>query len=234
MSSRTRKLVFSLAVLLLPGTVHAGMSSFTLTEAASARIDVVSFFLFVFAMSSLALRWAWNVLARDFAWMPRIGFKQALAMMLVSGLFLYVILTMISGARELMTPGAWAKTGLTYELVSPDRDPKSWLESGRRHALENLRDALWQYAQKHEGNLPGNRENPEISAEMWAGVHPQREPLGYMPGRRPGLGTQLIVFEPDAYGPKRFCLQADGAVIKLTAEELARRVLAESVPEVKP
>jgi hypothetical protein len=32
------------------------------------------------------------------------------------GLLFLLILTMISGARELMTPGAWEKHGSTYEL----------------------------------------------------------------------------------------------------------------------
>jgi hypothetical protein len=32
------------------------------------------------------------------------------------GLLFLLILTMISGARELMTPGAWEKHGSTYRL----------------------------------------------------------------------------------------------------------------------
>lgn len=231
-----RLLVPSLAFWLLSATgVQAGMASFSLTEAAGARLDVLSFFVLVFVLSALALRWAWNVLAKDFAWMPRIGFKQALAMMLVSGLFLYVVLTMISGARELMTPGAWAKTGLTYELAPPDRDAKTWLEGARQNALEDLRDALWLYAKNHQGTLPYQRDSGEISADLWAGVHPQREPLGYMPGRKPGQGALLVVFEPDAYGAKRFCLLTDGNVVKLSAGELKQRLIAESTPpEVTP
>ncbi len=31
-----------------------------------------------------------------------------------------VVLTMISGARELMTPGAWQKDGFTYSRTEPD------------------------------------------------------------------------------------------------------------------
>ena len=221
-----------LAFLLCPVLAHAGMASFSLTEATGARLDVISFFLVVFALSALLLRWAWNVLAKDFSWLPRIGFKQALAMMFVSGLFLYVVLTMISGARELMTPGAWVKTGLTYDLAPPERDLPMWLESARRSALERLRDALWQYAQQHQGNLPAHRETGDIAADLWIGVHPQREPLGYLPGRHPMQGTRIIAFEPDAYGAKRFALQADGSVVKLSAADLAKRIVDEAKQEV--
>jgi hypothetical protein len=35
-----------------------------------------------------------------------------------------LVLTMISGARELMTPGAWEKKGFTYQLVR-DRPAKA-------------------------------------------------------------------------------------------------------------
>lgn len=211
------------------------MSSFTLTEAVGARLDVLSFFVLVFVLCALILRWAWNVLARDFTWMPRIRFKQALAMMVVSGLFLYVVLTMISGARELMTPGAWVKTGLTYELAPPERDSKTWLEAARRHALEQLRDALWEYARHHQGGLPAQRDSGEISADLWAGVHPQDEPLGYMPGRKPGQEAMVVVFEPDAYGARRFCLLTDGTILKLSAVELKQRLLVEApMLEVRP
>lgn len=33
------------------------------------------------------------------------------------GLLFIVVLAMISGARELMTPGAWEKQGATYRLA---------------------------------------------------------------------------------------------------------------------
>ncbi len=37
-------------------------------------------------------------------------------MVVLWGLLFTVVLAMISGARELMTPGAWEKQGATYRL----------------------------------------------------------------------------------------------------------------------
>ena len=87
------------------------MISPRLTDVARARLDSISFFLAIYVLCAVLFRWVWNVLARDFAWMPRLTFKKSLAVLVVAGLFMYFILTMISGARELLTPGAWARNG---------------------------------------------------------------------------------------------------------------------------
>lgn len=207
------------------------MPVLTLTEAAGARLDVISFFLVVFLLCAGLTRWAWNVLATSFPTIPRIGFKQALALMLVSGLFLYVVLTMISGARELMTPGAWVKTGATYQLAPPERDPRPWLESARQRALEQLRDALWSYAKTHEGKLPPHREGDHIDRPLWAGVHPRGEPYGFSPDATPGQGRRIVAYETEAYGAWRFVLTSDGIVSKVGAEELKSRLSSELKPE---
>jgi hypothetical protein len=133
-----------------------------------------------------------------------------------------------------MTPGAWVKNGLTYDLAPPERDAQSWLESARRGALEKLHNALLLHAQQHNGSLPVHRDNGQISAELWAGVHPQHEPLGYIPGHQLGKSSSIIVFEPDTYGSRRFALQADGSVVKLSAGELAQRLVEEMEKKVKP
>lgn len=165
------------------------MTSFSLTEVAEARLDAISFFLLAFLLSALLLRWAWNVLARDFTWIPKLGYRQALAVLVVSGLFVHVALSLIAGARELMTPGAWVRTGATHQLAPPERASAAWLESGRRFALERLRDELWAYAAAHEGRLPESREDPAIASASWSGVHPTGESLAYLPGRSVGKGT---------------------------------------------
>jgi hypothetical protein len=204
------------------------MPSLELTDVASARLDVISFFVIAFFLSALLLRWAWNVLAKDFAWMPRLRFKHATGLLLVCSLFLYVVLTMISGARELMTPGAWVKTGATYQLAAPDRDGKTWLDSARRTALENLRDALWQYAKLHEGNLPPHKEDEAIPPALWLGIHPNAEQLAYIAGGKPGKSAEIVVYEPEAYGGQRLALLLDGTVIRLDASELRKRLLTET------
>ena len=114
-----RRFLIALATgLFALGTsaAHAGMPSLVLTDAASLRLEAISFFLVCYLLCTLLFRWIWNGLAKDWAWMPRLSFRKALGVMIVFGLFCYVILTMISGARELMTPGAWKKEGLLYKL----------------------------------------------------------------------------------------------------------------------
>lgn len=210
------------------------MPSISLTEVAEARLDAISLFLVAFALAAWILLKAWNRLARDFAWMPRLRYRGALAALVVSGLFVYTAMSLIAGARELMTPGAWVRTGSTHRIAYPERDPKPWLESGRRLALEHLRDLLWIHAAAHEGALPGNRSDGTIPESAWSGVHPADEPLAYVPGRRPGEGAAIVVYEPDAYGPVRFALQEDGAVVKLSPADLRKRLVDETIPQEAP
>jgi hypothetical protein len=63
--------------------------------------------------------WIWNALRTDFPRLPRLSYFKGLGLVFLWGLLFLLVLTMISGARELMTPGAWEKKGLLYELKSP-------------------------------------------------------------------------------------------------------------------
>jgi hypothetical protein len=95
----------------------------TLTNIAKARIDAVSFFAVGLFGIAWAIRTVWNSLAKDFPRLPRISYWRSLGLMGLWGLLFLLVLTMISGARELMTPGAWKKNGITYQLVEPDNPP---------------------------------------------------------------------------------------------------------------
>lgn len=65
----------------------AGMprTSVLLTDTATARLDVISFFLVVLVLSALAVRWLWNGLARDFPRLPRLGYRGAAGLVVVWG-----------------------------------------------------------------------------------------------------------------------------------------------------
>jgi hypothetical protein len=223
---------FTCLSLGLPSLGHTGMPSISLTEAAGARLDVISFFLVGFLLSALLLKWGWNLLAADFSRLPKLRYKHALGLLLVSSLFLYVVLTMISGARELMTPGAWVKSGATYQLATPERDPKPWLDSARLNALENLRDALWKYAREHDGRLPLDREVPEIPPALWRGIHPEGDVLAYIPGAEMGKGTRVVAYEPESFGPRRAVLMSDGSVVIISAYLLKKHVM--QTLQIKP
>ncbi len=196
----------------------AGMTSFTLTDIAEARIEVISFFLLVILLSSWVVKLLWNVLARDFPAMPKIRYNHALAIFTVTGLFLYVVLTMISGARELMTPGAWEKTGATYKLK--DGSPSALTEvpeSTRRLALRNLFDHLKIYADNHDGTLPPKRFAGGIPGSAWIAADGIGVPFQYFSGGKPGdrEADRIIACEPSTVGDDRFVLFGDGQIGKL-------------------
>ena len=111
-------LAFSTAVLLLlaASPAHAGMPSFDLSDIAKARFDTISFFLVLILLLAFCVKLLWNSLAKDFQKMPRLTYPKALAAVTLWGLVFLIVLSMISGARELMTPGAWEKQGITYRL----------------------------------------------------------------------------------------------------------------------
>ena len=117
MLRRTLKLLAALWLLLfVPRAAVAGMPSFSLTDVAQLRLEVISFFLLGLLLSACVVMAVWNSLQRDFAWLPRLSFSKACGVVVLWGLLFVVVLTMISGARELMTPGAWEKEGATYKL----------------------------------------------------------------------------------------------------------------------
>jgi hypothetical protein len=97
----------------------AGMPApYTLTDIARSRLEVIAFFLAVFLLSAFFVRWLWNGLRKSFTRLPYLNYWRALLLVAIWGLLFTVVLAMISGARELMTPGAWEKKGATYQLKS--------------------------------------------------------------------------------------------------------------------
>jgi hypothetical protein len=104
----------------LPQVAWAGMPSIHVSELARPRLDVISFFLVVLLASSAAVWGLWNWLRTDFPRLPRLSFLKACGLVALWGLFFVVVLTMISGARELMTPGAWERVGYTHRLREDD------------------------------------------------------------------------------------------------------------------
>lgn len=117
-----RRLALGLLVLLsTPAVAEAGMPAVgpLLTRFAQTRLQGISFFAACVLVAAICVRWLWNTLARDCAALRPITLRTALAATLLWGLLSIVVLTMISGARELMTPGAWVSQGMTYRLAAP-------------------------------------------------------------------------------------------------------------------
>ena len=214
-----------IAALLLPASARAGMAMPTFTDIARARIEVLSFFLVSYLVLAVVYRLLWNSLARDFPRLPRLSYRGALGMLAVCGLFIYVVLTMISGARELLTPGAWARSGVLYKIREPDRDPKPWIDAARRASLERLRGELWRFAEQHGGRFPTSSEWQEMPAAIRASIDPNGLSLVYFGGAKPDVGKDVLAYEPGSFGAKRMGLLSNGEVAEMNTGQVRKQVI---------
>ena len=196
--------------------VHAGMTVITLTDVAEAQLQSISFFCFVYLLLAWGVKALWNYLARSFEWMPQVNYRRALALMLVSGLFLYVILTMISGARELMTPGAWKKQGIGYELSDGAQLPP---KEERKKSIQDLKNKLWAYAREHDGQLPSGIFDKSFNTRHWE-LPELPGYYAYLSGKKVGGGREVLVYEPAIMGGKRFVILTDGSIEAWSVSDL--------------
>ena len=195
------------------GAAHAGMTSIVLSDLAEARIEVISFFIVVYLLLTFVVKFLWNRLAKEISAIPQIGFRKTLCLMLVSGLFMYVILTMISGARELMTPGAWEKQGISYRLSQGENDP-------RKRKIRKLKEALWRYAEENEGSYPTGQFDEGFPKNLW------KMPDGvglysFLPLEAPG---QILVFEPASAGKERYVILEDGRIQQWSGRKIEKEI----------
>jgi hypothetical protein len=217
----------------LTATVQAGMPSVGLTEVASMRLEAISFFLVGFLLSSLAIKGLWNWLATDFAWLPRLSYAKACGLVGLWGLLFVIVLTMISGARELMTPGAWKKNGATYEIASADEPQHTVRDSAieRFDHLRRLTDRLRQFASEHDGNFPATESDLSLSPDEW--LVPRQGGLRYVyvTGCKTSDRDAPLVYEPSIDGGEVFVATADGGVTQLPFDEVLRKLDAKPKAE---
>ncbi|QEG25465.1 hypothetical protein GobsT_01910 [Gemmata obscuriglobus] len=205
--------------------VAAGMPSVNLTDAASLRLQSISFFLALFLLSAVAVRGIWNGFRSDFPRLPRLSYPKAVALVGLWGLLFVLVLTMISGARELMTPGAWKKDGVTYSLADeqkpaapvPAFEPS---ESVRRDKLKSLFHSLVVYAAAHNGQYPPPNDTA-IPASLWHTAHASGMPFIYLPGRTTTDPGRVLACEPELFGSERLVLFTNGDIRGMTSDELA-------------
>lgn len=213
-------------LLLSVGTASAGMTVVTLTEIARARLDALSFFLFTYLVISWVVKGIWNQLGKSFTSLPKLRYREALGVVFVSGLLFYVVLTMISGARELLTPGAWEKQGNGYRLRG--EEVASLSKAERREAMIVLKNAIWDHAKSSNGKVLSGPFGGEIDERLWnfgeSGMY------AFVPGVKPGGGREILVYEPSSAGGRRFVLLADGTIedraegdLKRELDEMIRR-----------
>lgn len=183
------------------------------------RLQAISLFLLVLLLCTLGARLLWNSLRRDFPNLPRLSFGKAFVGVLLWCFLFVLVLAMIGGARELMTPGAWRKVGFTYQLDPPRRaepDP----EQQRRQHLEELRTALWQFAATHEGRFPSTGEMSALSRSLWEIPGSGGLRYHYVPGLRAGHTDQVLVYEPELDPDERLVLRINGDILSVPAHTL--------------
>ncbi len=196
----------------------AGVSGRQAVAGNDARWQAISFFVVCVLVSAQGVMWLWNSLGKEFPFVPRIGYSRALMLVVLWGAAFVVVLTMISGARELMTPGAWKKQGWTYTL---EETPSVPLVERRRESLERLRTSLWQYAALHEGKFPSD-EDPAVDAELWSPPNWPGVRYLYIDGQSAETAGKLLVCEPAIEGPERFVLLTNGFLGTMRTPEIER------------
>lgn len=200
--------------------VSAGMTVITLTDIARTRIDALSFFVVTYLLICWVVKLLWNHLGKTFPALPRLDYRRALGLVFVTGLMFYVVLTMISGARELLTPGAWEKQGVGYRLR--ENGVSALGKEERRGRLRDLQSAIWAYVKTHDGMAPPGPFAAGMPSVLWE--FPGGGFYCLMHGVKPGVGRDILVYEPSAAGARRFVLLADGAIEDFAEGELKRRI----------
>jgi hypothetical protein len=242
MRRAVRRLTLTLVVVLGGAApVRAGMPSplptddelvrvFRLNETADLRLQAISFFVAGLLLCAAVVRWLWNYLARDLP-LPRLSYPKAVAGVVLWGLLFVIVLTMISGARELMTPGAWRKQGFTYKLADAadaTRDPDP--ADVRRRQLEQLRQALWHFAATHQGRFPSEGELTVVPPDLWTIPETAGLRFRYLPGRSAGQPATPLVVGPELEPGRRPVLRTDGTIADLPAADVADWLASEGRP----
>jgi hypothetical protein len=203
---------------------QAGMPTVTLTDFARLRLDAISFFLMVLVLSAWCVKGLWNSFRTEFPKLPRISYRRSLLLTTLWGLVFVIVLTMISGARELMTPGAWRKDGFTYALnekalppLKPARDVDT---PTREDKLRLLGTELLRYAIRHEGRFPSGRDARElIAAEFWQLPEMRATKYLYLEDRHVEVDS-LLAWEPAVFGDRPLGLFTSGEVRAVSRDEI--------------
>jgi hypothetical protein len=204
---------------------------FRLNETPLMRFQAISFFLLGLLLSAAAIQWLWNYLRRDFSRLPRLTYGKAVAGVLLWGLLFILVLAMISGARELMTPGAWKKRGFTYKLAADSGQPPGESPAQlRERQLEHLRTALWNFAAAHHGRFPSRPEVKVIPRKMWVIPGAAGMRFLYVPGQSVQGAPALLVYEPELAPHARLVLQTDGDITRMESKEIDHLRKAEARP----
>jgi hypothetical protein len=225
-------------MLILSGLgqpVLAGMPGVSLSDFGALRLQGISFFALAFVICSWVVRQVWNGLQRDFPRLPRLSFGKALGVVFLWGLLFVLVLTMISGARELMTPGAWVKNGSTYRLAdttarTDDPSSGSTLIARREIQIQRLWSALVLFAARHERRFPSATEAVELDETLWQLPDRQAARFYYVAGPDLDEPERILAYEPAVYGDDPFVLMSSGKIMQMSRQLLRDKLTAGPVP----
>ena len=193
------------------------------TELTEMRLQALSFFALGLLIFAAFIRWIWNALRKDFPVLPRLSYFRASGLVFLWGLLFVLILTMISGARELLTPGAWEKVpgGVTYRLVNPTEPTLVERQiTDRCVAIGRLADALRTF----RGQYPETAEKSGIRDELW--IVPGIDGARYIYLGDPAKHGGLIACEPESLGSDRLAINGDVVPIWVTAFDIEQAIRA--------
>lgn len=197
----------------------------SVSMATGLRVQAISFFIAVFLVSGWMVKGLWGLARRDFPILPSLTYFRALGLVGLWGLAFVIVLTMISGARELMTPGAWRKQGWTYKLADRQSEVRSTGRDVRRKQLEQVRTVLWQFAATHSGRFPRHDELTDATLwdiPGWPGLK-----FFAITDRHAESAGRLLVYEPELDGDDRLVLLTNGTIGTMRSAEI-KQFLAES------
>ncbi|MDQ3333399.1 MAG: hypothetical protein M3552_22600, partial [Planctomycetota bacterium] len=189
-----------------------------LTASTESRLQAISFFTVVLLFAALFVKLLWNGVQNDFPQLPRMRFLTALKAVVLWGLACVVVLTMIAGARELMTPGAWVKKGATYKLSADERSGEKPSAIDRRLSrLGEIRSRLMNYHWDHDYKFPDSldaifADERDIEVPGYPGLR-----YVYVAGSNE---SGIVVYEPEVDPEHRFALTEAGNILNMTTEEL--------------
>ena len=219
--------------LLITSIAEAGMPAVTLSEFGANRLIGISTALFVLIIVvATLLMVCWNKLVEGSTW-PKLSHPKAIGVAFLAGLFSFLVLVMIAGSRELLTPKAWQPNGILYKIapqeqLSPtvsaaidaeklipiDDTPEARL-AVRREKLAQIRIALWYYADTHGGTFPASLVELNSSLQtphstLWdtlpvsGGLQYVYQPEG-----------EFLVAEPDLNEGPRLAINRQGIIVSL-------------------
>lgn len=171
------------AVLLCSQAVQAGMPMPVLTRSGTDRLIGMSTALFILmVIVAIPIRLCWNALFvpiktdENEPTAKPLSYPQALGVTFLGGCLFLLVLVMIAGSRELLSPGAWIPDGaMSKTLYSVEReriaqstgtDGQRGIDLLRRDAVVRLRDALMLYIKEHDGRLPDSIEQSGFG-DLW-------------------------------------------------------------------